>query len=308
MKSWVNILVCVALSAGIWLIHNLSREYSGLVSVPVLAESNIPGRSSTASSEVMISARIQSTGYKIASLSRSRQRPQTVEIDAEDLVSAGGDFYSITPGALYKYASDIFGEQVSLEAFVADEVRFKFAPESCRKVPVRPVVDLTYKPQYMALSAMGIEPDSVLVYAEPSRLESVDEVLTRPITLRDLRASVHGMAKIDAPAGTRLSETEVAYSQEVTRYVEFRREADIEVWNLPRNTRISVLPSAANVTYRCVFPMTYDPSELVTLYVDYRDFAQSLDGSCLVRVDGLPDDVISCELDPRVCACVEVVQ
>lgn len=296
----------MVLSGAIWLIHNLSQEYTDVASVPVIAESNLAGRAARAGAEVMITARVQSTGYKLAGLMRRNVKPRVVTLNSEDLVHADGDFYTITNNALYKYAESIFGEDVTIESFIADEVRFKFARESFKKVPVTPVVNLSFRPQYMALKEMSIEPDSVLVYAEPSRLESVESILTRPVSLRDLRASVHGVAKVDAPAGTRLSQNEVAYSLEVTRYIEFRRTFPVEVRNAPYRARVSVIPAEATATFRCVFPMTFDPSEKVELYVDYDDFAGSLDGSCIVRTDGVPDSVISCEVNPQVCVCVEV--
>lgn len=296
----------MVLSAAIWLIHNLSQEYTDVASVPVIAESNLAGRAARAGAEVMITARVQSTGYKLSGLLRHHVKTRVVTIDPDDLVHTEGDFYTISNNALYKYASAIFGEDVTIESFIADEVRFKFSKESFKKVPVTPVVNLSYKPQYMALKEMSFEPDSVLVYAEPSRLESIETILTRPVSLRDLRASVHGVAKIDAPAGARLSQNEVAYSLEVTRYIEFRRTFPVEVRNAPRKVRVSIIPAEATATFRCVFPMTFDPSEKVGLYVDYADFAGSLDGSCIVRTDGVPDSVISCEVDPQVCVCVEV--
>lgn len=189
---------------------------------------------------------------------------------------------------------------------MADDVRFKFVPENYVKLPIVPVVDLSFREQYMALDEMSLQPDSVYVYAEPAHLEEIDRILTRPISLRDLHASVHGAAKLDIPAGARLSQSDVAYSLEVTRFVEFRRVLPIDIRGARGHRSISALPSEATVTFRCIFPMTSDPSEKVSLYVNYSEFAESLDGSCLVHVDGLPESVINCVLDPEVCVCVEV--
>ncbi|MCQ2181852.1 MAG: hypothetical protein MJY89_00380 [Bacteroidales bacterium] len=308
MKNWINIILCVALSAGLWLIHNLSQESSGLVSVPVIAQSNIPGRAADASAEVLITARAQSTGYLLYRLSREHSRPSTVKFDAEDLVHSDGDYYSISENALSKYTSAIFGEGVTVLSFTADNILFRFEPQDCRKVPVRPFVNVSYRPQYTALDEIGISPDSVLVYADPDRLEMIDAVFTDPINLRDVHSSIHGPVKIETPVGVRLSESEVEYSLEVTRFIEFRRTLPVEVRGAPRRSRVSVLPFQSTVTFRCVFPIKSDPSESVKLYVDYDEFVKSIDGSCIVNVDGLPSSVISYRLDPEVCVCVEVEQ
>lgn len=308
MKNWVNILICVALSAGIWLIHNLSQESNGLVSVPVVAQSNIPGRAADSSAEVLITARARSTGYQLYGLSRRHSRPRTVRFAAEDLTHVEGDYYAISENALSKYTSAIFGEGVTILSFTADNIRFKFEQQGFKKIPVRPFVSVSYRPQYTALSEITFSPDSVLVYAEPNRLDMIDEVYTEAISIRDVHSSIHGPVKIETPLGARLSEDEVEYSLEVTRYVEFKRTLPVEVRGASRRSRVSVLPAQSTATFRCVFPLKNDPSEKVSLYVDYDEFAASIDGNCIVNVDGLPASVISCRLDPEVCVCVEVEQ
>lgn len=308
MKNWLNIILCIALSAIIWLIHNLSQESNGLVSVPVLAQSNIPGRAVDASAEVLITARARSTGYMLYGLSRENTRPRTVKFASEDLVHREGDYFSISENALSKYTSAIFGEGVTVLSFTADNILFKFEPQDFKKVPVRPFVNLSYRSQYTALGEISISPDSVLVYADARRLDMIDAVFTEPINLRDVHSSIHGPVKIETPVGARLSEDEVEYSLEVTRFVEFKRTLPVSVRGSSRRGRVAVLPSQSTVTFRCVFPLKSDPSEQVSLYVDYLDFAASIDGSCIVKVDGLPSSVISCKLDPEVCVCVEVEQ
>lgn len=308
MKGWINILFCVLFSATIWLARNLSLESTGLVSVPVLAQSNIPGRSSEAGAAVLISARVEASGYKIFSLSKNNARPRAVEFDPEDLVPVEGDYYSISVSSLYKYSEAIFGSGVTILDFIAENVRFRFDPQECRKIPVRPFVSVDYRPQYMALGEISFSPDSVMVYADPARLEMIDEVYTEAINLRDVHTSVHGPVDIEVPVGTRISEEEVEYSLEVTRYIEFRRTLPVEVRGVPRHARVSVLPGESEVTFRCVFPLKADPSDGVSLYVSYEEFASSLEGSCLVHVDGLPPSVISCSLKPEVCVCLEVEQ
>ena len=44
-KDWIAFLLALALSFTVWLIHSLSGEYSGVMTVPVEAESKIEGRS-----------------------------------------------------------------------------------------------------------------------------------------------------------------------------------------------------------------------------------------------------------------------
>jgi len=305
MKSnWVQLLLCLLLSAGIWLIHNLSQTYVSLVSVPVAAESNIEGHAGASTTEATVTAQVRASGFRHARMSGRYHRPIRVSVSPSDFRREGDNLYSIPVSNLYKYSSQIFGDGVSIESIVSEAPRFVFPAVAYRKVPVRKVQSLDFEPQYMATRPMTLQPDSVLVYGEPARIESIEYVLTRPIDLWNIRSSVHGSVRLEVPSGVRLSETEVAYSMEVSRYVEVTSEVDVETRNVPRGSELVVLPSRASVTFRCVFPMGSDPAKNARFYVDYSDFAGSITGRCVARTEDLPSGVISWNMVPEVFDCI----
>ncbi len=293
------------LSAGIWLIHNLSQTYVNLVSVPVVAESNLPGHAGQSSSDATISAMVRGSGFRQAGLSRRHRRPERVVFNAADFRQEGDNLFVIPVPKLYEYASAIFGEGISVESFVSEAPRFVFQEVGYKKVPVRKVQALTFESQYMPLHPMRISPDSVLVYGEASRLENIEQVLTRPIDLWGLRSSVHGSVKLEIPSGVRLSDTEVAYSMDVVRYVETSSQVEIQTRNVPRGQELVVLPPKAEVVFKTVFPVGTDPARKAVFYVDYNDFAGSITGRCVPYVEGLPSGVISWKMSPETFDCIE---
>lgn len=284
----------------------MSRTYVNLVSVPVVAESNIEGRAGVSSTDATVTAQVRATGYRQASLGRRRKRPVYIRFDAEDFRHEDGNLYSVQTANLYKYTSQLFGDGVSVESFVSGAPKFIFQQESFRKVPVRKVLDLSFEPQYMARGQMTVSPDSVLVYGEPSRIESIEYVPTRPIDLWELNRSVHGTVNLETPAGVRLSESEVSYSLEVTRYVEVSAEMEIETRNVPHGTELMVLPSKAKVVFRCSFPIGTNPALRTKFYVDYNDFAGSITGRCVAHDENLPAGVIGYTISPDVFDCIVV--
>ena len=304
MKVWVQFLLCVLFSASIWLVLNLSQNYVAIVSVPVVARSNIEGRAALSQSEATVTAQVSASGYRHVVLARKHKRPAQVAFASADFHHEGENRYSIPNTALYRYASQVFGDGVTVESFIFDELEFAFPEESYKKVPVQPVLSVSFAPQYMALKPLSIQPDSVLVYGEPSRLENVTSVSTKPLDLDDLRNSTHGKVKLEAPSGVRLSDEEAVYSLDVTRYVEIRSEVRIETRNVPARVDLAVLPSTATAVFRCIFPTTADPAAQTTFYIDYRDFAGSLSGRCVAHCEGLPSNVIDYTLSPEVFDCL----
>lgn len=304
MKNWAQFLLCVLFSASIWLVLNLSRQYVAIVNAPVVARSNIEGRAALSQSEATATAQVSASGYRHLVLARRHKRAAQVEFAASDFRHAGGDRYAISNAALYRYVSDIFGDGVTVESFISDDLEFAFPEETYKKVPVRAVLSVSYAPQYMAQKPLSLQPDTVLVYGEPSRLENVTAVSTKPLDLDGLRSSVHGKVRLETPSGVRLSHEECVYSLEVSRYVELRSEVRIETRNVPARVDLAVLPSTATAVFRCIFPTATDPAVQTKFYVDYRDFAGSLSGRCVAHCEGLPANVIDYTLTPEVFDCL----
>ena len=306
MKNWQYFLACLALSAGIWLIHNLSHMQTDVITVSVLAESNIPGRAAHSSDAVSMTARCKASGFRLIYLGR-KSDAITVRFDPEDLVHEDGDWFSISSSQMYRYVNDIFGPGSSVESFLFEKLRFRFIRELNKKVPVNVVSALYFRPQYMQNGEISVQPDSVLVYGPADLLANVNAISTRTIERSDIKGSLHGEVALVAPDGVRVSDDAVSWSVDVSRYVELETEMPVIARNVPAGTGFSIYPNRVKVVFRCVFPVVSDPTSTAVCYVDYREFAGSLTGRCIIHCDNLPGGVISCSVQPEVAECVEKI-
>lgn len=302
--KYLSFIICIFISLAVWLVYNLSMSHSQVETIDILVHSNIEGRREVAYERVPVTAQCQASGFRLLSLS-TRNTAQDVFLDASKLKYVEGDFYVIPQEALLMASSSIFGANVTVNTMVTTSALVRFQPENCRKVPVRAVCSLSYSPQYMAMGPMSIVPDSVLVYGEPSRLESVEYVFTKTINRSDVSRSLHGTARLETPGGTRISTDEVYYSQDVARYVEVVRSVPIEVRGVPEGRQLIISPSSARVTLRYVFPRSGAAEAQPSLFVDYAEFAGSITGKCMIMSDANPSGVIGFTLEPKFCECME---
>ncbi len=299
-------LMSLLLAFSIWLIHNLSLNYSDTISVPVVAQCNIDGHSNISSNSSTIAARCRTSGFSLLKIRhQAKRKALTIRFDIKDLHHKEGELFYITAAELSNYVTEIFGDGVRLESFLSETVQFRFPFENHKRVPVQAVQVLSFKPQYMAIGQIRLQPDSVTIYGEPFHLEHIDRVFTRTINLVNLKSSAHGIVRLDAVSGVRMSETEVNYSLDVTRYVEVRSEVAVGVRNLPAGRKLSVFPSTASVVFKCAFPLSQDPTEEVQFYIDYNDFVNSKGGKCIAHASRIPEGVIDCAVFPEVFDCVE---
>ena len=276
-----------------------------IVSMQIVAESNIEGRALRASESLTVTARCKASGFRLIYL-HSDDKTRVVRFDPEDFQYEGGDTYVIQSAQLYKYVTDIFGPVHSVESFITDRLVCRFAREDCVKVPVKAISNIRFKPQYTLLSELELSPDSVLVYGTPEMLKRVGVVYTSNIVRNDVRGDLHGEVALEKPAGVRLSQDQVRYTLRAGRYVEVKAALPVQVHNLPERVSVSIFPALVDVYMRCKFPMVNDdPSEGFECYVDYNEFAGSITGKCVIHVGALPLGVISCRLEPEMCECVE---
>ena len=107
-NNWVQFLLCLLLSSAIWLIHNLSGSYVGLVSVPVQAKSNIEAHSEMSTTDATVTAQLRASGFRHIMFALKHKRPLVVTFSPSDLKYLGEDKYSIPSSSLYKYSTAIF--------------------------------------------------------------------------------------------------------------------------------------------------------------------------------------------------------
>lgn len=307
-KDIIIFVMSLLLAFSIWLIHNLSLYYNETVSIPVRARSNINGHAMLSSNDAVVQARLRLTGFDvIRSRGAMNRKPVVVDFAAADMHPRGGEMFYVTGTDLNRYVQAVFGDDARLETMLSDTVHFRFPLENSKRVPVMAVYSAEFQPQYTAVGDLRLVPDSVTVYGEPMHLEQVDRVFTRPFYLKDLRVSAHGRVRLEE-TGLRLSDNVVDYSLDVSRYVEIRADLPVGSRGVPAGRNLIIYPSVAQVSFKCAFPVTVDPTTVARFYIDYQDFTHSLGGVCIPRCDDLPAGILDYNIEPSVFDCVESVR
>ena len=306
-REWIFLVLSFVLAFLVWVLINLSKDYSGTVSVPVVAQCNIEGHGVESANTVLVSARCRTDGFRLVrESSRQERKVVKVRFDRGDMRRLGQDTYGVIGGAKNSYTTQFFGENVQVEAFITDTLKFVFPVENHKRVPVEVPHSLTYRSQYMLGGPVSVSPDTVTVYGEASVLAGIEKVTAPRLVMNDLSVSQHGVLKLNTPQGTRLSAEQVSYEVPVSRYVELQATLPVEVRHVPAGRQLQVYPATAKVVLRCAFPLAKDPLPTFRLYVDWRDFANSLTGRCAPHANGLPAGVLEYRVEPEVFDCVEL--
>ncbi len=298
-------VLALLLAFSIWLIHNLSLKYNDYLTSTVVAQCNLDGHSGISINRSEVVARCRATGYQaLQSRIRANRKPVTVSFNPSVMKHKEDDLFYVLSSDLTEYAHLIYGEGVTLEYFVSDTLYFRFPEVDYKKVPVVPVYSITFADQHMAQEPLKVVPDSVTLYGDSHRLESIDRVFTNHMKYTSLSSDIQGVIGLENIRGVRMSANEVHYLLGVTRYVEISRTLPVKVVNLPADKRLRVFPSLATVAVKYTFPLLGSDSENLELQVDYNDYVSSLSGKCPVKLTSSPKGVISYDVDPVAVSCV----
>jgi len=306
-REWIVFVLSVLLAFLVWFLVNLSQQYTGVISVPVVAQCNLDGYGTESSNTVLVSARCRTEGFRLVrEFSRRDRQAVKVKFNKSDLRRTGPGEFCVIGGAKNSYINQFFGDDAQLEAFITDTLRFHFPVENHKKVPVEVPLNVTCQSQFMQSGPFRVSPDSITVYGSEDKLEAVERVTTGRLILTEVSTSQHGLLKLNPIKDVRLSADEVSYELPVSRYVELTASVNLEVWNVPAGASLQVYPPTAQVYLRCAFPITKDPLSTLRLYIDWRDFSSSLTGRCVPRVMRLPAGVLEYRIEPEVFDCIEV--
>ncbi len=302
-REWTVFFLSLLLAFFIWLFHNLSFRYQDYLTIPVVAKCNIEGHADRSTNKFDVVARCRTTGYNILKIKRLSKR-SPVEVPFSRMHPISSEYFYVTLSELQEYTHLLFGEGTSIEFYLTDTLFFTIPLQTHKRVPVRPVHEIDLKPQYMLTTALTTSPDSVTIYGEPYSLEKVDYVYTEPIKARKVDSHLHGVVRLEKNLGIRYSDESVRYSASVQRYVTISKTVNVGTRNTPSDRALMIYPSSAQVNFRCKFPYKKNPVDSARFFIDYEDFASSLSGRCVVKVEGLSDDIINYEISPEVFECV----
>lgn len=301
-RDWIALVLSFVLAAAVWTIHNLSLKYTVSLSVPVTAQCDgLDGYDSQSAESERVLARVRATGFDIIRDKWfSNTNPCRVRFLAEDLQQHPSGNFFILARDLSDYTHDIFGESAVMEYFDKDTVFFRFFRKDCKKVPVILESGVVLNSQYQLSEPVSLEPDSILVYADPLRLEHIDAVHTHLVVENNVSSALNGMVRLRPVSGVRFSQSHVRYSIRVRRCVERVFHLNITLENVPEGRNPTMSVHQAKMVANCVFPLVQGVEDELELYADALQAYGSRGATALIRLKNQPSWLLSYRIEPQV--------
>lgn len=247
-------LLCLFISALIWLLIKLTDEYSTTIEFPV-TYSDIPeGKLLTNDLDSTVTIGLRDKGFSLVYLKYfSGKKPMDIRISDLNL-KPRDDLFIGTAGTetWARRMLEDFDAEDNLEYIRPDSLVFIFENEISKKVPVLPQITTSFKKQYFAYDSMEISPEQVTVKGAENQVRNIHFIKTRQTSLNNLSSDITKTVELEKPAKAQQIKIEPA-QVEVFLPVEKFTEADIVVpvkkINHPYNMRIKLFPENVHVLY-----------------------------------------------------------
>ena len=278
----VVFLIAYFIAISLWLLVNMSKEYSFTVSVPLQVTDYSEDMAFV--SEPPGNARVGVSGEGWNLLAIYRNPPEITipysegEVDISEIVQRQIGTYN----------------DINVQNVEPTRISLQMEPKSSTKVPIRPDLDVQLRPQYEIVGRVRVVPDSVTVIGAQSVIDTLRRISTETLRLRNVQNSVERSLALTQPDGLALRDvSEARVSFQVTEFTEGDVRVSLQARNVPEGWEIRFNPTILTVRYQVPIDQFSAAQEMVPYeaFVNYSDILRDTTGVVTPRVEPVTDEL-----------------
>lgn len=236
--------VFLLISASIWLLNALSKNYSTVIEYPLVYTDFPEDKVFVGEMPGNLNLQINSHGYALLRYKLFRKPvPISFKISAFNL-SRGQD--SSSAYILTRYLKDQIATQLPAELQLLeikpDTLHFQFADLVTRMVKIKPDFIFTIDKQFTIKDKIELIPDSVEVSGPDLILDTLEYVYTERYDLGELTRDYSDKARLNKQPDLNYGLSRVNCSIELERFTVLQVTVPIDVLNLPDSILLQTFP------------------------------------------------------------------
>ncbi|GAA4282382.1 hypothetical protein GCM10022260_28050 [Gaetbulibacter aestuarii] len=144
-----------------------------------------------------------------------------------------------------------FDKQVQLLAMTPDTLYFKFDVNEVKKVNININSDIKFSLGYDLESALKSNPDSITVVGPKSLVDTILNISTEKLTLKDIKANIDQTIALKLPKNRdiKFSHKQVDVHAKVGKFTEGMVKVPVNLINVPDTLKIKYFPKVVVVSY-----------------------------------------------------------
>ena len=157
--------------------------------------------------------------------------------------------FSLATSSLAEEIKSQLPANIVLNVIQPDTIHFVLSNYSEKRLPVVPVLDLTFDHQCMIDGDITVTPSEITVNGPDIILDTLEVIHTKPISTRKVRRSLHKNVELAPVDGVALRVRKVDVSVPVSKYTEESISIPIDVVNKPDSLRVKLMPGVVDLKF-----------------------------------------------------------
>jgi hypothetical protein len=246
-------LFFVVVATIFWFLNVLGLEYTTSLRYPVRYTNFPENKVIVGELPSSLDLTVNAYGYTLVKYYVSRQLlPIVFDVGSFSLNelpdTETSNFYILSSVARTRIAGQL-GADIEILDIEPDTLYFNFTEIVSRDLPVRPVLDLEFQPQFMLKGNITAEPDSITVSGPGSIIDTMNYVPTQLLSLKNLNKSVSEDVSIQDFNLLSYSVNRTRVHIPVEQFTEASIRVPLEIINIPEGMRVKTFPSDITVSY-----------------------------------------------------------
>ena len=246
VKVFLFILVLTSI---IWLLIELSKTYTSSAVFKVQYK-NIPSKKLLQNKPISeINIALKAPGF---SLLKYKIKKQTITLNLRNVVKGVSSYY-LLPNNQIAYLNQQLSGETEVISILNDTIFVELGNNKSEKVPINPSLEIKYKLGYNLIDTLKIVPDSVLITGPEKYVDSIKELTTETLEIKDVYKDIILDLALAQPAkytNLILSDNKVKIVGKVDKFTEGRFTIPVAIINKDKGVIINTFPKEIEVVYQ----------------------------------------------------------
>lgn len=296
-REFLIFLFFFLVAAAFWLLQTLNNDYQAEFSIPLKLK-KVPNNvvlTSPLPSELKIQVKDKGT-VLLNYLWGQNFHP--IVLDFENY-SHRGNHVVISPSELEKKTVDQLESSSKLSVIKPDTIDFIYTKGQARKIPVLLSGNISVGRQYYVADTL-LSPDSVVVYAPRSILDTIKKVYTQKVELENITDTVRRKVSLSPIRGAKFIPDVVDVTLSVDMFTEKTLEVPIIGINFPPDKILRTFPSKVKVTFQIgLSKFRKIRADDFIVVVSYEELAAGKSDKYKVQLKAYPAGVSHIRISPE---------
>ena len=300
-QSWKEVLIFFSfllLSFGFWILQSLNEEYEIEITIPVRYKDIPADVAFTQPPPKSIVISVKDKGNVLLNYSIGRTI-SAVEIDYKNTQHKNG-LLTVSQQEIESHLQKQLFNTTQLHRFTPTSIEIQTSKRKQKKVPVRFNGSVIPHDGYGVAGKIAISPTLVNIYSTQNVLDSITEVKTNYIEIKNVKKAISRNVSLETIPGVTFEQSNVALSIPIEEFTEKTLDIPVICTGIPQMYIVRMFPPSVKVNCNIPLSKYKDLTEnSFHIRIKYEDLEQHLTGSLPVELQEKPDWIQTYTLVPN---------